>query len=839
MAYSELDLLKEDIKQMLESGVLTPAMHSKAESPNSGWAFQVMYVGKKDGTKRLVTMFQDLNKVTIRDPWPLPLITSVLESFHGAQYFSGLDLLKGFHQIACDEADIPKLTITTPFGNYSYKVMPFGVVNGPSTFSRAIYLALQEFIPEFCVAYIDDCTVFSSNFNDHLIHLEKVLDRLIEVNMTLNPDKCNLFQDRIEFLGFEVSSHGVLPLKVKVDKVALITTPKNKTDIRAFVNMAGFYRRHIPYFSRYTVNMTNLLKKDTEFIWTDKHQEEFEGLKTALVNATQLNYPDPALKYRVYTDACDTGIAGALVQLTGNGSERPICFVSRKLNKAEFNWSIVDKELLALTYSLYKFRKYILDKRFEVLTDNRAVKYLFEKREPNTRLQRWCLALQEYDFSIKHVRSNVNQSDFFSRYPCQDEDIEGEDMLEELYNMLVLSDGGDYEAELRTIYNYLSNVNIEISKVMATKARAYKLQEGHLYRQIGGIGGRFVKVPFISERPGILQQCHEGHGHFGQHSTWAAVYHLYWWPTAYDEVKLFIKSCHECQLFAPAPLHRSPYAGKSVNILNIFEQVSIDYVGPLPVSKSGSRYILVCVEMFTRWPMAVPTKKADAITAATFLYEHVFCTFGPVRRILSDNGAHFRNEVVKNLTEMVNTKHVLTTPYHPQCNGMVEKFNGTLVNSLRKMSYLKGDSWDSYIPTVLYSYRVRAHELLKISPYELMYGVLPLSVDDDPLLNFARALGFERLLGLPKKRQQAVDVEQGSSEPPKPVVGFPSGSTVIKRKMNKSNKMIGNWEDELYLVVAGFKNNTYQLVKKSNGVPLKNRINGIHLKRYINRVINE
>lgn len=183
MSHSELEQLRIDIGQMVECGVLIPAMHSKVEAPNSGWSFQVMYVPKKNGEKRLVTMFQDLNKVTVRDTWPLPVITNIIESFAGSKWLSSVDLLKGFHQIAVDEQSVPKLTIATPFGNYSYTVLPFGILNGPSTFSRCIYLALQEFIPEFCAVYIDDCQIFSSSFEEHMVHFEKVVDRMIEVNM--------------------------------------------------------------------------------------------------------------------------------------------------------------------------------------------------------------------------------------------------------------------------------------------------------------------------------------------------------------------------------------------------------------------------------------------------------------------------------------------------------------------------------------------------------------------------------------------------------------------------------------------------------------------------------
>lgn len=349
MTHSEQETLRTEINEMVSSGVLVPAMHSSMDAGESSWAFQVMYVPKKTGDKRLVTMFQDLNKVTVKDPWPLPLIVDLIESFYGAKWFSALDLLKGFHAIAVDEKSIPKLTIATPFGNYSYTCMPFGVINGPATFSRAIYLALQDFIPSFCQAYIDDCTVFSSSFEDHIVHLNKVLDRLIEVKMKLNPNKCNLFTNSIEFLGFQVSVDGVLPLKSKVEKALSFPPPKNKTDIRAFINMIGFYRRHIPNFSEYTINLTNLLKKTVEFQWNEDRQREFDKLKQALVNATMLKFPDHNKKYRVYTDASNYAIGCALVQVDDDNVEYPIAFISRKVNSTEFNWPIVEKELLALT----------------------------------------------------------------------------------------------------------------------------------------------------------------------------------------------------------------------------------------------------------------------------------------------------------------------------------------------------------------------------------------------------------------------------------------------------------------------------------------------------------
>lgn len=285
-------------------------------------------------------------------------------------------------------------------------------------------------------------------------------------------------------------------------------------------------------------------------------------------------------------------------------------------------------------------------------------------------------------------------------------------------------------------------------------------------------------------------------------------------------------------IVAPAPLTVSNYKGHSSNVFQVFQQWAIDYVGPFPESKHGSKYILVCMDTFSRFPLAVPTKRADAITAATFLYEYVFCTYGPVTSILSDNGAHFCNQVVDTLTKMVKSKHSLTTPYKPSSNGMVEKFNGTLTKSLKKMVSKKPGDWDSYIPTVLYAYRIRSHEVLGISPYELVYGVAPLTEDQDPIVNFGRALGFERLLKVPLLRAGAKAIDINHRSAPNAITTFSPGTQVLKRKFVRRDKFDPNWDAAPYTVAAAFSNNTYALVNSATGKLGKKRVNGIHLKQY-------
>ena len=254
ISHSERDMLKREIETMVQQGLLVPSQHSRGSL--GGWSFPCMYVSKKTGEKRLVTQFQDLNAVTTNDPWPMPLLTDILEAFEGAQLFSALDLLKGFNQIKVAEHSREKLTIATPWGCYSYVVMPFGIKNGPATFSRAIFLALEKFMPEFVMAYMDDVTIFSSDFDKHLHHLDRVLTRLIDVKFKLKPSKCSFAQKEISLLGFLVSAKGVSPHPAKIQKIQDFPKPRNTRDVRAFVNLAGFFRRHILLFSEVAAPLT-------------------------------------------------------------------------------------------------------------------------------------------------------------------------------------------------------------------------------------------------------------------------------------------------------------------------------------------------------------------------------------------------------------------------------------------------------------------------------------------------------------------------------------------------------------------------------------------------------
>ncbi|KAG1395715.1 hypothetical protein G6F58_011880 [Rhizopus delemar] len=434
--------------------------------------------------------------------------------------------------------------------------------------------------------------------------------------------------------------------------------------------------------------------------------------------------------------------------------------------------------------------------------------------DPGQRLQRWILAVQEYIFKVYHLpgKSNV-VADVLSRYPPSQLDLSDQEALPDaFYPIHFLKNPTDFISENEHVRN---------------KATKYKLNEkGELYRRLGE--DRFVKIPKIVDREAVLQEVHDGHGHFGQEATWSHMYKNYWWQGAYLDVKRYVTSCEACQLYAKAP-NKAPLRG-TVPINSLFERFAIDYVGPFPPSKKGNQYIIVAMEYFTRWPIAKAVKAADSKTTVDFLYEEIFCQFGPPQYILSDNGTHFVSAEVEAFVKFVNVRHQYATPYHPQTNGRVEQFNGTLVNSIRKLVNSQKSNWDDILPTVLYGYRTKAHAALGISPFELMYGVVPNGPENDVLLKIGQKLAMERLYYLNdrnlthevKKTHQRIKDHKSTT--------FPIGTKVIRTNQLKKNKLDYRYKPKLFTVLAAFANNVY-ILADPKGVRLKRAVNGANLKK--------
>lgn len=409
------------LEKLQRQGVIRP---SKA----SPWASPIVMVRKKDGSVRLCTDLRMVNKVTTKDAFPLPRIQDCLDSLSGASVFSTIDITSAYNQIPVKPADICKTAFVSRYGHFEHVTMPFGLCNAPATFQRMMEMALNGLQWTTCLIYLDDVIIFSQTIQENIDKLRLVFDRIRKTKLKLKPAKCSLLRSDVTFLGHVVSANGVNPNPTNIDKICGWPQPARVRDVRAFLGMSGYYRRFVKDYSKLAKPLTNLTRKGVTFCWTTPCEDAFQKLKSVLVSPEVMAFPTDHCPFILDTDACDVSIGAVLSQMQG-GNERVIAYASRTLNKAERNYCVTDRELLAVKHFVEYFRQYLLGRSFTVRSDHQALVWLFSLKEPKARVARWIEILSAYNFSIEHRAGNKHgNADGISRCPnprdCQCADID-------------------------------------------------------------------------------------------------------------------------------------------------------------------------------------------------------------------------------------------------------------------------------------------------------------------------------------------------------------------------------------------------------------------------------
>lgn len=408
------DEINRQVNELLEQGIIKP---SKSPYNTPVWIVPKKSDSKGNKRWRMVLDFRDLNDKTIGDAYPLPNITEILDQLGGAKYFSVFDLASGFHQIKMHPDDSHKTAFSTPHGHYEFDRMPFGLKNAPATFQRVMDLVLSGMQGSEIFVYLDDIVLYSSSLTEHAIKFKKLAARLREANLRLQPDKCEFLRKEVIYLGHIIGKNGVRPDPGKIDAVQNFPIPKNAKNIKQFLGLAGYYRRFIKNFSKIAKPLTNLLKKDINFKWSEREQESFNILRDALCQEPILQYPDFTQPFLLTTDASGTAI-GAILSQGQIGKDQPISYASRVLNDAEKNYSTIEKELLAIIYAVQHFRPYLYGKKFKLITDHKPLTWLHRLKDPTSRLARWRIKLAEYDYEIIYKPGRINaNADALSRNP--------------------------------------------------------------------------------------------------------------------------------------------------------------------------------------------------------------------------------------------------------------------------------------------------------------------------------------------------------------------------------------------------------------------------------------
>ena len=406
-AYRET--IKSELEEMEQCGIIEPS--------TSEWASPVVLVKKKDGTWRFCVDYRRLNSVSRDDAYPMPRIDDLIDRLGGAKFITTLDLTRGYWQVPVSDADREKTAFATPFGLYQFRVMPFGLKGAPATFQRMMDRVLHG-MGEFAAAYLDDIVIHSSSWEEHLAHLRAVFERLRATGLTAKPRKCQFAMAQCVYLGHVVGNGLICPEQSKVEAVKAFPVPETKKQVRSFLGLTGYYRKFIPNYAQIATPLTDLTRKNsaTHVKWTSACSEAFTALKQFLCSAPVLRSPDFTREFVLQTDASDRGVGAVLSQLDDEGNDHPVAFFSRKLLPREEKYSTIEKECLAIKLAVHAFRVYLLGTSFVIQTDHRALEWLDKLKENNSRLTRWSLALQPYQYRVVYRAGKANlNADALSR----------------------------------------------------------------------------------------------------------------------------------------------------------------------------------------------------------------------------------------------------------------------------------------------------------------------------------------------------------------------------------------------------------------------------------------
>lgn len=393
--------IQNQIQKLLDGKIIQPSI-----SPYSAPVWVVPKKMDASGKKkyRMVIDFRKLNEKTKDERWPIPHVDEILGNLGKCSYFTTLDLAQGFHQIEMHPDSIQKTAFSVNNGHYEYLRMPFGLKNAPCTFQRVMDNVLREYLHKFCFVYMDDIVVFSKSLHEHMLHLRLIFEKLQAFNLKVQLDKTEFLRKEVAFLGHVVTPDGVKPNPSKLEAVENYPLPKNQKEIKSFLGLVGYYRKFIPKFAKLVSPLTRCLKKGATIKPSDPdYVAAFHQCKELLTNAPILAYPDFEKQFTLTTDASNVAVGGVLSQ-----NKRPIAYYSRTLNSAERNYSTIERELLAILDCTKHFRPYLFGQHFKIETDHAPLVWLSKIKEPNSRLIRWKLKLDEFDFSISHVTGRTN-----------------------------------------------------------------------------------------------------------------------------------------------------------------------------------------------------------------------------------------------------------------------------------------------------------------------------------------------------------------------------------------------------------------------------------------------
>lgn len=709
--YALRQKVEKELHKLVTSGVLEPVSVSD-------WATPIVPVLKKSGSLRICGDFKvTVNPVLQNEHYPMPLIDDLYAGLANGKQFSKLDLNQAYLQMPVDPESKELLTVNTHKGLFRYRRLAFGIKTAPALFQKAMDQILAGLPGVQC--YLDDILVTGKDDADHLHNLDMTLQRLREYGLKVRKEKCAFFQASLEYLGHVIDEAGLHKNPSKTKAIVEAPAPQNVNQLRSYLGLLNYYGRFIPNLSTLLKPLHGLLVQGRKWEWSEACQRAFASSKKALLNSEVLTHFDPALPLQLACDASPYGVGAVVSHIMPDGTDKPIAFASKTLNKAECNYAQIEREALSIVFGIRKFHQYLFGRKFTLLTDHKPLTALLG---PHTgipplaasRMQRWALLLSGHDYDIKYRRSALHgNADGLSRLP-----LPAARPVTQQTDIFYFQQVDDTPVTAKQVRQATRN-NPVLSAVMeavikgrrisdAPDSRPYLARQQELSVQSGCLlWGRRVIIP-PSLRCPMLKQLHVGHSGTVRMKELARSY--FWWPGLDKHIEENAAQCTTCQTVRntppPAAVHPWEWPAEP------WQRVHIDFAGPFE-----GRMLLVVVDAHSKWP-DVAIMKSTTTGKTIERLEEMFSRYGLPEQLVSDNGPQFVAEEMEAFLKKNGIQHIKSAPYHPSTNGLAERFVQTLKHSL-KASTSQG-SLHHRLHSFLLTYRNTPHSTTKAAPAELL-----------------------------------------------------------------------------------------------------------------------